>query len=88
MFSVVILFTQLKYYIPGNSSNISRKNLFKSKKLFDPLIKVNNCRERFIYNLLLVANGQLKMQNDTSSLTPKQIEQAIIDNSNQIERGQ
>jgi hypothetical protein len=38
--------------------------------------------------LLLVANDQLKMQNDTSILTPKQIEQAIIDNSNQIERGQ
>lgn len=85
LFSLIILYTPLRYYIPGNSSTISRSKLIQIQKLSDSLVKINNSREQYIYNLLLVANGHNSLQNDTSILTPKQIEQAIIDNSNQID---
>ena len=88
LFSLVILFTPLRYYIPGNSSTISRSKLIQIQKLSDSLVKINKSREQFIYNLLLVANGHISSENDTSILTPKQIEQANINNSNQIDHVQ
>jgi hypothetical protein len=85
LFSVVILFTPLRYYIPGNSLTSTRSKLIRIQKLSDSLVKINKSREKFIYDLLLVTNGHISLENDTSILTPKQIEEAIINNSNQID---
>ena len=85
LFSVVILFTPLRYYIPGTSSTISRSKLIQIQKLTDSLVKINKSREKFIYDLMLVTNWHISLENDTSVLTPKQIEESIINNSNQID---
>jgi hypothetical protein len=61
LFSGLIFFTPLKYYIPGNNNNtISRSKLIQIQRTADSLAKLNAQQELFIFNLLHVANGNLK----------------------------
>lgn len=56
------------------------------QKLTDSLVKINNIREKYIYNLITVANGSISLENDTTTLTQAQIELALMNNNAQIDR--
>lgn len=85
IFSALIFFTPLKYYIPGSNKEISRIKLIELKQLADSLTKVNELREQYIYNLISVANGNVSKQRDTNGLTQREIEIAILNNNSKID---
>jgi len=87
LFSAIIFFTPLKYYIPGNNNNsISRAKLIQIQRTADSLAKLNAQQEQFIVNLLHVANGSLKQSLDTTLLPEKEINAAFYQNNSQIDR--
>lgn len=85
LFSSLVLFTPLKYYIPGVNQNVSREKLIQLQKLADSLGKLNTIREAYIFNLIKVANGDLKDERDTVELSDRQIQQATQQNLNRID---
>lgn len=86
LFSILIFFTPLKYYIPGNNNTISREKLIQIQRTSDSLAKLNAQQEQFMVNLLHVANGNLKQSLDTNLLSEKEINAAFNQNNNQIDR--
>ena len=87
LFSSLIFFTPLKYYVPGNNKGeIARKDLFRLKRMSDSLMTLNQQQENYIANLLNVINGNIKPTLDTQRLTKSAIQQASIQNINQIDR--
>ncbi|MBL7765090.1 MAG: hypothetical protein JNJ58_03280 [Chitinophagaceae bacterium] len=86
LFSALILLTPVKYYIPGYQSDISRKKLIGLQKLSDSLIQINQVRERYLLNLLTIANGQMNATLDTNGLSPAEIQMALTDNTRQIDK--
>lgn len=86
LFSIIILFTPLKYYIPGNNQNVSRYKMLKIQKLADSLQLINQKREQYLYNLITIANGKLVQVKDTSRLSPHEIEMANQQNDLKIDK--
>ena len=67
LFSLLIFFTPLKYYIPGNNNkSISREKLIELQQISDSVTKMNAIQEKYIYNLLQIASGNNEYLNDTS----------------------
>ena len=58
LFSAIIFFTPIKYYVPGMQNNIGRKELFKLQNLSDSLIKINNLREGYVFISQSVINPE------------------------------
>lgn len=85
LFSALIFFTPLKYYIPGANKEISRTKLIELKQLADSLTRVNELREQYIYNLISVANGNVSKLSDTNGLTQREIDMAIVNNNSKID---
>ena len=85
LLTCLFLFTPLRFYIPGNSNNIARTELIRIKKIADSLEKLNVQREKYMYNLIQVANGNVAVEMDTSRLTSKQIELANQQNLSKID---
>jgi hypothetical protein len=85
LLSSLFLFTPLRYYIPGANTNVSRTKLIQLQKLSDSLTTLNSIREKYIYNLINIANGNLTALVDSTSLTAKQIELAKQQNLNKID---
>lgn len=82
----LILFTPLRYYIPGgNVNSVSRKELIKLKKLSDSLVEINTVREKYILNLLEVTNGNVSALRDTNLLSDKEILAASNNNLKKID---
>jgi len=88
LFSLLIFFTPLKYYIPGNNQgSISREKMIGLQRVADSLSRLNADQEQFIYNLVNVANHQLKpLARDTEMLDKREIQQASLQNAGQIDR--
>lgn len=87
LFSLLIFFTPLKYYIPGNNSgDISRHKLIQMQHMADSLQKMNEIQEKFILNIMNVANGTVSKPIDTSILNYNTVKQAEIQNANKIDR--
>lgn len=87
LFSILIFFTPLKYYVPGNNKGeIARKDLFKLQRLSDSLIKLNGQQENYIKNLLKVVNGDIVANRDTTGLSKSEIQSASVQNVNQIDK--
>ncbi len=86
LFSVLIFFTPLKYYVPGNQGNASRKELLKLRNLSDSLITVNKLREGYVFNLLKVVNGSFGGSRDTLALSDNEIKNAQRSNDSKIDR--
>ncbi|MBK7762094.1 MAG: hypothetical protein IPI46_01820 [Bacteroidetes bacterium] len=85
----LILFTPLRYYIPGgNINSVSRKQLIQLKKLSDSLEKINRVRETYILNLMEVANGNVSQLRDTVNLSEKEIVAALHNNLNKIDHAE
>ena len=87
LFSLLIFFTPLKYYVPGNNKGeIARKDLFRLQRLSDSLIRLNGLQENYIKNLLMVVNGEIASPPDTQRLSKAEIQAASTQNSNQIDK--
>jgi hypothetical protein len=87
LFSILIFFTPLKYYVPGNNNKeVSRKTLIQLQQLSDSVTKLNSLQEKYIYNLLQITNGNSTFLRDTNLLNQREINQAMIQNTNQIDR--
>ncbi len=85
LLTALFLLTPLRFYIPGTNNNVSRTKLMQLQKLSDSLVKINNIREQYIFNLINVANGNISSKNDTSKLSGKQIELATQQNLSKID---
>lgn len=86
LLSLLILYTPLKYYLPGNNEQTTRKKLIELSVLSDSLIKLHAIREKYILNVIQIANGRLQPTLDTTLLTPQQIEDALRTNDTKIDR--
>ncbi|HNF71840.1 MAG TPA: hypothetical protein PLP34_05475, partial [Chitinophagaceae bacterium] len=87
LFAVILLYTPLRYYIPGsNLDGVTRKELIRLKKLSDSLEKINQIREAYVYNLMEVANGKIRNERDTNRLSNREIERAEFQNENRVDR--
>ncbi len=87
LFSILIFFTPLKYYVPGNNNKeVSRKTLIQLQQLSDSVTKLNSLQEKYIYNLLQITKGNSSFLRDTNLLNQREINQAMIQNTNQIDR--
>lgn len=51
LFSILIFFTPLKYYIPGNQQSIARSEMIRIKKMCDSLVVLNKSREQYVSEL-------------------------------------
>jgi hypothetical protein len=86
LFSTLLFFTPIRYYLPGYQKDVSREELKSLKILSDSLIRLNQIREQYIFNLIEVANGQINTQRDTTPLTEREIQAAILANGNRIDK--
>lgn len=88
LFSLLIFFTPLKYYVPGNNQgSISREKMIALQRTADSLLLMNRHQEQFIFNLLNVANGKVATEpRDTQPLSKTAIQQASLQNAGQIDR--
>lgn len=86
LFSLIIFYTPLKYYIPGNHNNADRKELLRLQQLADSLIKMNALRESYVFNLLNVVNGSFDDKRDTTLLNESEIKAAEANNEKQIDK--
>ena len=86
LFSAIILFTPLKYYIPGNNQNVSRAKMLKVQRLADSLQIINQKREQYLFNLIMIANGRVSSPTDTTRLSAAEIEQANGQNDQKIDK--
>ena len=86
LFSLIIFYTPLKYYVPGNQHNTNRKELLKLQHLSDSLIKLNTLRESYVLNLLKVVNGSFDDIKDTSLLKESEIKAADAINEKHIDK--
>jgi hypothetical protein len=84
--SALLVLTPIKYYLPGMSSNINRKELLELRKLSDSLLIVDKQRESFVYNLIEVTNGNNTLLRDTLALNEKEIDQAKNQNEKKISK--
>lgn len=86
LFSLIIFFTPIKYYVPGLQQNGNRKELFRLQNLADSLTKVNRLREGFVYNLLNIVNGGYTADRDTTPLSEEAIKAAMTNNESKIDK--
>lgn len=86
LFSLLIFFTPLKYYVPGNQQSISRTEMIKVKRVADSVVKRNQAQEKFIANLLAVARGDQKVLMDTNSLSPAELQRASEALNQQVDK--
>jgi hypothetical protein len=86
LFSTLLFFTPIRYYLPGYQKDVSREELKSLKILSDSLIRLNQIREQYIFNWIEVANGQINTQRDTTPLTEREIQAAILANGNRIDK--
>jgi Na+/phosphate symporter len=86
LFSAIILFTPLKYYIPGNNQNVSRAKMLSVQRLADSLQIINQKREQYLFNLITIANGRVSTVSDTTRLSAAEIEQANRQNDQKIDK--
>ncbi len=82
-FSLIILFTPLKYYLPGFGNDVNRKQLLEMTKEIKSLEAKNLSREKFVQNLILIADSNMIL--DTSMLNNNAINQANNINSGKID---
>ncbi len=82
-FSLIVLFTPLKYYLPGFGDDVNRRQLLQMTKEIKTLEAKNNSREKFIQNLILVADSNLQL--DTIMLSNAAINQANNANAGKID---
>ena len=86
MFSILIFFTPIRYYIPGYNRDISRERLKALQILGDSLGKLNTIREQYVLNLMQVAQGDHAWKKDTQRLSEKEIRAARLENDNRVDR--
>jgi hypothetical protein len=85
LFSFLIFFTPLKYYVPGTSQSISRNEMIKIQRLSDSLVKMNKAQEKFIANMLAVAKGDETVLRDTARLSQAAMQQAASEVINKVD---
>lgn len=86
VFSGLIFFTPIRYYIPGYNRDISREKLKSLQVLGDSIGKLNALREQYVLNLMQVAQGHVQFSQDTQMLTDQEIRSAQIENDNRVDR--
>lgn len=69
----ILLFTPLKYYIPGYGNNKTRVQLIQMKQKVDSLSDILLAQQKQVQNIKNVINGNTDMQRDTAMLKPEQI---------------
>lgn len=77
VFSILIFFTPLKYYVPGTSQSISRKEMIKIQRLSDSIQKKNRQQEKYINDLMRITMGQVVKEKDSNRLSDKEMKQAL-----------
>ncbi len=60
--------------------------MIKMQRLSDSLVKINNAREKFLFNLLNVTTGNISTNTDTSMLSPAEIQQALMSINNKVDK--
>jgi len=70
----ILLFTPLKYYIPGYGNNVARTQVIRLKQSVDSLSDLVGLQQRQAANILTVISGDDKGLRDTTMLKPELIE--------------
>jgi hypothetical protein len=70
----LIVFTDLKYYMPGYGTQSQRKELQQMKMKVDSLEQSVRQKDVFLNNLRTVLSGDTKMQLDTNLLKVPEVE--------------
>lgn len=86
LFSILIFFTPIRYYIPGYNRDVSREQLKSLQILGDSIGKLNTLREQYVLNLMQVAQGEPVRQKDTQRLSEQEIRAAQLENDNRVDR--
>src|SRR5207248_958537 len=66
----ILLFTPLRYYIPGYGSNLERRQVIQLKQQVDSIGDLVGAQQRQAENIRRIINGDDKGMRDTSMLRP------------------
>lgn len=86
LFSILIFFTPLKLYVPGATNDVSRSKLKELRRITDSLQKKSRQQEIFIENMVAVSKGQLNTALDTQILSEAEIQRALSQNDQKIDK--
>lgn len=70
----LIVFTDLKYYMPGYGTQTQRKELQQMKMRVDSLEQSMKQKDVYLKNLKTILNGDVKAQLDTTQLHVPEVE--------------
>ncbi len=86
----VLLFTPLKYYIPGYGDQKTRAQVIRLKQTVDSLSDMVAAEQRQMNDIRMVIMGDFKGLEDTSMLQPEQIkkraESSILPDAEEIKK--
>jgi len=86
LFSLLFMFSPLRYYIPGYETNSSRKKLMKLNHSVDSLAELSASRDVFLQNALQVLTDNESYLLDTNILSQYKLESAQFENLSEIDR--
>ncbi len=87
VFSALIFFTPLKYYIPGAKQDRAlRSELIKLRHAADSLYRLNALKEEYVLKLISIAQGNYNRLLDTNKMSMSEIKRAELANLNLIDR--
>ncbi|XZF16057.1 hypothetical protein ACTHGU_07955 [Chitinophagaceae bacterium MMS25-I14] len=76
---LILLFTPMKYYIPGYGNNNTRREVIRLKQTTDSLSDLMVAQQKQYADLKKVINGEFNGKPDTTMLSPEQIKNASMD---------
>lgn len=77
---VLVMFTPLRYYIPGYSGGQNRKELVRLKRNVDSLSDLVAAQEKYQSNIRDVITGNLKQPLDTTKLDLRKTKREELNN--------
>ncbi|PZF70903.1 hypothetical protein [Taibaiella soli] len=74
----ILLFTPMKYYIPGYADNKARRQMIQLKKNVDSLSDLVSAQQKQAMDIRKVINGEFDGKRDTAMLSPEAIQNAAM----------
>lgn len=71
----IVIFTPVKYYVPGYAGGKNRTEIIKLKRNVDSLSDLVAAQEKYQENLRQIVTGEIKQQRDTTMLDLKKTKQ-------------